>query len=243
MDASTASTDSGKTLVSGGVTYAPGHQEKAGSLSVQTFNGSQSMNKQSAGSAVPPAGTTSGICSTSSSATSVTDADSGPVFPKGLAAATVSSSVNTVIQTPLMNSQSVAAVGPAAGATVTLSKLPMQPAGSGATLNGSNDVRPAVVSGATGPTIGTLVSSSQPSTSASLGAGSPATVRLSAPQPAVTPAAVNAPRAPVTVGPAGTQPPTPQMLPPRLPQASPGQPSIHNIQLPPGEYTLVLIAS
>ncbi|XP_059186031.1 transcription initiation factor TFIID subunit 4-like [Centropristis striata] len=266
MDASTASTDSttgcdpGKTLVvSGGVTSLPNHQGKVGSYSVQTFNGSQTMNSHNSGSAAPLGGATvtSGSGNSGSTAMSVTAVDSGPVISKGLASAIMHPSSNSVIQTPLMNSQSVVAaaqsVSQAAGPTVTLVRPPMQTAGSGATLNGNNNASHAVVVNTTGHTgIGIqtpLVNNSQPSNSVTVSAGShiikaepPTTIIQSAPQPAVTPGAVSAPRIPTTVaaGPGGIRALTPQMLAPRLPQTSPGQPSIHNIQLPPG---MVLVRS
>lgn len=213
------------------------------------------MNSHNSGSAAPLGATTvsSGIGNSSSStAISVTAENSGgPVMSKGLPSATVPPSSNSVIQTPLMNSQSVVAsaqpVSQAAGPTVTLVRPPMQTAGSGATLNGNNNAGPALAAnttGQTGITIQTpLVNNSQPPNSVSVSAGShiikaepPTTIIQSAPQPAVIP---SAPRIPVTVaaGPGGIRALTPQMLAPRLPQTSPGQPSIglHNIQLPPGE--------
>lgn len=262
MDASTASTDSsaghepGKTLVvSDGVTSLPHHPGKAGSHSAQTFNGSQTMNSHGSGSAAPPGGTAvaSGAGNSSCAAVSVTAAGSGPVMSKGSAAAIMPPSSNSVIQTPLMNSQSVVAsaqpVSQTAGPTVALVRPPMQTAGSGATLNGNNNASPAVVASTTGQAgIGLktpLVNNSQPSNSVSVSAGShiikaepPTAVIQSAPQqPAVTPGAVSTPRIPVTVaaGPGGIRALTPQMLAPRLAQTSPGQPSVHNIQLPPGE--------
>lgn len=204
------------------------------------------MNSHSSGSADPPlVGTTV----TSGTVTSVTAVSSGPVLSKGLVSARMPPSSNSVIQTPLMSSQSVVSSAPgvstAAGHTVTLVRSPMQTAGSGATLNGNNNASPAMVSNTTG--IGTqspLVNSSQLSHSVSVSGGShiikaepPTTIIQSAPQQAVTPGTGSAPRTPA-VGPGGIRPLTPQMLAPRLPQNSPVQPSVHNIQLPPGELTL-----
>ncbi|XP_029288147.1 transcription initiation factor TFIID subunit 4 isoform X2 [Cottoperca gobio] len=248
MDASTASTDStaghdpGKKLVvSGGVTSLSNHQGKVGSHSVHTFNGSHTMNSHNSGSAAPLGGATSDT-------------------RINISTATMHSSSNSVIQTPLMNSQSDVAsaqsVSPATtGATVTLVRPPVQTAGSGATLNGNNNASHAAVFantlGHTG-TIGIqtpLVNNSQPSNSVSVSAGShiikaepPTTIIQSAPQPAVTPGAISAPRISTTVAasPGGIRALTPQMLAPRLHQTSPGQPSIHNIQLPPG---MVLVRS
>ncbi|XP_073324239.1 transcription initiation factor TFIID subunit 4 [Pagrus major] len=261
MDASTASTDSstghdpGKPLVvSDGVTSLPSHQGKVGSYSAQTFNGSQTMNSHNPGSAAPLGGTTvaSGV-GNSSAAVSVTAVTGGPVMSKGLAAAITPPS-NSVIQAPLMNSSVVASAQPvnqATGPAVTLIRPPMQStAGSGATFNGNNNASPAFVASTTGQTGITgqtpLVNNSQSPNSVSVSAGShiikaepPTTIIQSAPQPAVIP---SAPRVPVTVaaGPGGIRAATPQMLAPRLPQTSPGQPSVHNIQLPPG---MVLVRS
>uniref|UniRef100_A0A3B4XFB9 TATA-box binding protein associated factor 4 n=1 Tax=Seriola lalandi dorsalis TaxID=1841481 RepID=A0A3B4XFB9_SERLL len=266
MDASTASTDSspghdpGKTLVvSDGAAPLPNHLRKVGSYSVQTFNRSQTMNSHNSGSAALLGGTTvtSGTGNSSVPAVSVAAVNSGPVLSKGLASAIMPPSSNSVIQTHLMNSQSVVAsaqpVSQPTGHTVTLVRPPMQTAGLGATLNGNNNTNPAVVANTTGQSgisIQTpLVNNAQPSNSVSVSARShiikaepPTTIIQSASQPTVTPGAVSAPRTPATVaaGPGGIRALTPQMLAPRVPQTSPGQPSIHNIQLPPG---MVLVRS
>ncbi|XP_069569477.1 transcription initiation factor TFIID subunit 4-like [Brachyistius frenatus] len=251
MDASTTSTDPtaghdpDKTLVgSSGVTFLPNHRGKVGSYSVPTFNGSQTMNSYNSGSAAPLGGTTV----TSSAAVSDAAVRSGPVLSKGLTGATMPPSSNSVIQTPLVNSQStvasVQAVSQSAGSTVTLIRPPTQTGGSGTTLNGNNTVNPAVATHPTGQTGICIqaphVNNSQPSNSVSVSAGShiikaepPTTIIQPAPQPAGTPAAVSALRTPATVA-GGNRALLPQMLAPRLPQTAPGQPSIHNIQLPPG---------
>ncbi|XP_041638552.1 transcription initiation factor TFIID subunit 4 isoform X2 [Cheilinus undulatus] len=263
MDASTASTDHntghdpGKPLVvSGSVTSLPNAQGKVGLYSVQTFNGSQTMNSHNSGSAASLRGATvtggTGGSSSTVTAISATAVNSGPVMSKGLTAALMPPSSNSVIQTPLVNSQNVVAspqpVSQATGATVALVRPPMQTAGPG-TMNGNNNTSPAVVVNATGQTginIQTpLVNNSQPPNPVSVSAGShiikaepPTSIIQSAPQPAVTPETVGAPRAPATVAgaPGGIRALSPQMLAPRVPQSSPGQPSIglHNIQLPPG---------
>ncbi|XP_034724255.1 transcription initiation factor TFIID subunit 4-like isoform X2 [Etheostoma cragini] len=254
MDASTASTDSttghdpGKTLVSGAVTPLPHHQGKQASFSVQTLNGSQTINSHNSGSAAPLVGAT--VTSVPSTSISVTAVNSGPVMSKGLTSAQMHPSSNSVIQTSLMNSQSVVAsaqsVSQATGPTVTLVRPPMQTAGSGTSLNGNYNVSHPV-------DIHTpLVNNSQPSNSLSVSsshiikAEPPITIQSPPPppppQPAVTPGAVSAPRilSTVAAGPGGIRAPTPQMLAPRLPQMSSGQPSVHNIQLPPG---MVLVRS
>lgn len=209
------------------------------------------MNSHNSGSSAPLRGSAVTSCSgTNMTAVSVTAAGGEPMMSKGLSGALMPLSSNSVIQMPPVNSQSVVAspqsVSQATGATVALVRPPMQTAGSG-TVNGNNKASPAVVANATGQ-IGIniqtpLVNNSQTPNPASVTAGPhiikaepPTTIIQSAPQPAVVPGAVTAPRAPVTVA-GGIRALPPQMLAPRLPAASPGQPSIglHNIQLPPGE--------
>ena len=209
------------------------------------------MNSHNSGSAAPLEGTTvtSGTGNSSRSAIYATAVNSGPVLSKGLVSATMSPSSNSVIQTPLMNSGSVVAaaqsVSQATGPTVTLFRPPMQTSGSGATLNGTNTVSQSVAANTTDQTgIGLqtpLVNNGQPCNSGSVSAGShiikaepPTTIIQSAPQPAGNPGVDSAPRPPAMAA-GGTRALTPQMLAPRLPQTSPGQPSVHNIQLPPGE--------
>lgn len=242
MDAPPASTDSaagrdpGKTLVvSGGVTFLPNHQGKVASLSAQALNGSQTMNSHSAGSAVPHGGTTvtSGAANSSSS----------PAVSSGAGLSKGTSPSNSVIQTTVV--ASAQSVNQATGPTVTLVRPPMQTAGSVATLNGNNAASPSVA----GTPAGIGVSSGQTSSSRAVSAGShiikaepPTTIIQSTPQPVANPAAVSSPRAPTTIaaGAGAVRPLTPQMLAPRLPQSAPGQPGVHNIQLPPG---MVLVRS
>ncbi|KAM9409490.1 transcription initiation factor TFIID subunit 4 isoform 2-T3 [Pholidichthys leucotaenia] len=255
MDAPTTDTDSstghdpGKALVGGGLTFLSNHQGKVDSYPMQTFNGSQNMNSHSSGSAAPLEGAsvTSGSGNGTSSAMSVTAVSGGPVLSKGLLGATMPPSSNSVIQTPLMNSQSVVApaqpVNQATGPTVALSRPPMQTPGSAAMLNGNNSAVPAVAQSATGVQA-PLVNNGPPPSLVShvIKAEAPTTTADSTPQPAVAQNAVSAPRTPATVAasPGGMRALTPQMLAPRLPQTPPGQPSIHNIQIPPG---VVLVRS
>ncbi|KAM3622032.1 uncharacterized protein V6R79_019555 [Siganus canaliculatus] len=259
MDASTASTDSSHDpekiiIVSSSVTSLPNNQGKVISYPLQTFNGSQTMNSHSSGSSAPFGGTTlsCGAGNTDGAVVSVTAVSSGPIMSKGLSSTIMPPSSNSVIQAPLMNSQSVMAAGQpvtqAVGPTVTLTRPPVQTAALSATLNGNNIANPAVVSDTTGQTcIQTpLANNSQSLNSVSVSTGPhiikaepPATIIQSAPQPAAIP---SSPHIPGTVpsGPGGIRPMTPQMLAPRLPQTSPGQPGIHNIQIPPG---MVLVRS
>ncbi|XP_076012883.1 transcription initiation factor TFIID subunit 4 [Genypterus blacodes] len=257
MDAPTA-TDSttghnpGRTLVSADVASPSNHPGKVASFSAQTFNGSQTMNSHNAGSAIPLTGTT--VISTAVFTTAV---NSGPVLSKGLHSTIVSPSPNSVIQTHLMSSPSVVAsaqpVSQATGPTVTLARPPGQTAVSALTLNGNNNASPAVFSSTTGqPGVGIqTVFNSQPTNSVTVSAGSriikteaPTTIIQSAPQQALTPAVVSAPRTSTppmaAVGAGGIRALAPQVLAPRLPQSSPGQPSVQNFQLPPG---MVLVRS
>lgn len=184
------------------------------------------MNSHKSGSAAPLVGTTvtSGVGNSSS-----TSVNTGPVT-KALPTS------NSVIQTSPMNSQTQAG-NQAAGPTVTLVRPPMHIVA----LNGNNNGSPAVVT-STGISLQTpLVNNSSDPSSVSVSTGSTVikqepttTIIQSPPQQAVSP------RTPVSTSPGGVRTLTPQMLAPRLPQASPGQPSVHNIQLPPG---MVLVRS
>ncbi|XP_077384572.1 transcription initiation factor TFIID subunit 4 isoform X2 [Festucalex cinctus] len=174
------------------------------------------MNCHSSGSAVPPVRTTVASCNNSCLVTSVSS--SGPVLSKGSNVAIVPPLSNTIIQTPLSNSQGVIAsaptVTPTSGATVALVRPPMQTVHLGPTLNGNSDriraMAPAIKAEPHAANIQTL---SQHSVSAG---------------------------APPAAGPGGIQTLTQQIMSPRLPLTAPGQPSIHNIQLPPG---MVLVRS
>ncbi|XP_061544311.1 transcription initiation factor TFIID subunit 4 isoform X4 [Phycodurus eques] len=168
------------------------------------------MNCHNSGSAVPLVGTTVASCN-NCPVTCVSN--TAPVLSKGLPNLPTSS--NTVIQTPISNSLGVIAsaptVTPASGATVTLVRPPMQAVPLGPTLNGNNDVVRAVA-----PPIK---------------AEAPATNIQAPSQLSVSCDSAGAPR---SAGPGGMQTLTQQILSPRLPLTTTGQPSIHNIQLPPG---------
>ncbi|XP_027859158.1 transcription initiation factor TFIID subunit 4-like isoform X2 [Xiphophorus couchianus] len=261
MDASTGSTDTkrghepGNPLVVGdGISFPPNQPGKVASYSVQTFNGSQTMNSHKSGSIAPlegakaTSGTGNNNSSSSSSSTVISAAavSTGAVLSKGLTGVSLPPSSNSVIQTPLMNSDGVSAASQAAGPTVTLVRPPMQTAGSGTTLNGSSTASPAVAANATSQTgTGTQnppVNNGQPVSAGShiIKAEPPTMIIQSAPQPAAAaPSSISAPR-PLGMSAAGAPGITTQMLAPRLPQASPGQPSVHNIQIPPG---MVLVRS
>lgn len=254
MDASTGSTDTkrghepGNPLVVGdGISFPPNQPGKVASYSVQTFNGSQTMNSHNSGSIAPlegakaTSGTGNNNSSSSSTVISAAAVSTGAVLSKGLTGVSLPPSSNSVIQTPLMNSDGVSAASQAAGPTVTLVRPPMQTAGSGTTLNGSSTASPAVAANATSQTgTGTQnppVNNGQPVSAGShiIKAEPPTMIIQSAPQPAAAaPSSISAPR-PLGMSAAGAPGITTQMLAPRLPQASPGQPSVHNIQIPPGK--------
>lgn len=197
------------------------------------------MNSHSSGSAAPVEGTTVVVGNSGSTVISSPAVSGGTVLSKALPP-----SSNSVIQTPLTNTESAAAAQPASrpspGPTVTLARPPVQAAGSGATLNGNNAASPAVGAPGTGAA-SQLVNNGQPVSSASVSAGPhtikaepPTTIIQSAPQPTGT---VSAPRPPVmaSANAGGAMPSVMPMLTPRLSQPSPGQPSVHNIQIPPGK--------
>ncbi|CAL9704322.1 unnamed protein product [Knipowitschia caucasica] len=215
MDAPTSSTDSsgpepGKPLVSGGVTSLPAPQGKVDLLPVQTLNGSQSMKSHSSGSAAPLLGAAATSVSGNSGSSNGTSANSGPMLTKGL------STSNSVIQPSPINSQTQTGTQ-VPGATVTLVRPPMHTVA----LNGNNNESPSAVN-----STGSNVIKQEPTT----------TIIQSPPQQAVSP------RTPVSLSASsgGVRTLTPQMLAPRLSQPAPGQPSVHNIQLPPG---MVLVRS
>ncbi|XP_034023121.1 transcription initiation factor TFIID subunit 4-like isoform X2 [Thalassophryne amazonica] len=121
------------------------------------------------------------------------------------------------------------------------------------TFNGSPTMMNSHVSGSAAPvpspavntssqTAISMQNNSQTTNSVShiIKAEAPTTILHSAPQQPLSPHAVSAPRAPVVGGLGGIRPPTSQMLVPRLSQNTPGQPSVHNIQIPPG---MVLVRS
>ncbi|XP_061730908.1 transcription initiation factor TFIID subunit 4 [Nerophis ophidion] len=179
------------------------------------------MNCHSSGSAFPPAGTSVTSSCPATSATTVSSA--GLMLSREPSTAIMAP---TVIQTPLPHSQGViastATVTPASGATVTLVRPPpMHTAQSGPTLNGNNGENPAAV----------------------VKTARPYKIKVEPPTRALAPsqhAATPTPDAPRSAGPGGIQTLTQQTLPPRLPVTSTGQPSIQNIQLPPG---MVLVRS
>nr|XP_061779820.1 transcription initiation factor TFIID subunit 4-like [Nerophis lumbriciformis] len=187
------------------------------------------MNCHSSGSAFPPAGTSVTSSCPVTSATTVSSA--GLMVSKEPSTAIMAP---TVIQTALPHSQGViastATVTPASGATVTVVRPPpMHTAQSGPTLNGNNGENPAVVV----------------KTARQTGA-QPYRMKVEPPSSSITTKALApsqhaaTPDAPRSAGPGGIQTLTQQILSPRLPVTSTGQPSIQNIQLPPG---MVLVRS
>lgn len=226
MDAPTISTDSqpgdddrGQAPVGGGLSAPTGPSGSANPE--QTSSGSRTMNSHHSGSDAPAEG-------------SAGTSDTGhKLASKGLGGAATPPTSNSVIQTPVANSQN--AVQP----TVALARPPMQPEGSAAKLNGENNASPGAPRQAGTPVQASVAGNSQPASSVSVTAGlrvikaEPPQAIQTSPQLAVVPAA---PRNVGTVAASqgGVRALTPQVLAPRLPQTSPGQPSVHNIQIPPG---------
>lgn len=234
MDSPTVSTDSktgddhGKTLVSGGLTALTGHPGKISSYPVRSFSESQTMNSHNSGSAAPTEGSTE------------TSEAGQKLMSKGLNSVVTQPAANSVIQTPVGNSQNVAQpTSHAAGPTVTLARPPMQSERSGTKLNGNNNVSPSTSSQGVGAVQTPAVNNNLPTNAVSVSTGlhvikaePPQAIQTSS-QLAVIP---GAPRNPGTVAAVhgGVRALTPQALAPRLPLTSPGQPSVHNIQIPPG---------
>uniref|UniRef100_A0A3P9I7Q2 TAF4A RNA polymerase II, TATA box binding protein (TBP)-associated factor n=1 Tax=Oryzias latipes TaxID=8090 RepID=A0A3P9I7Q2_ORYLA len=213
------------------VTSLPNHSGKVGSNSAQTFNGSQTMNSHNSGSAAA-------VERTATSATGTpAEGSGGAVLSKGLL--TMPASSGGVIQAPLLNSDgdgvaaAAQAVSQAPGHTVTLIRQPMQTPGSSVTLNGNNSANSAAAAGSTTDqaAVGVQTNNAAPHI---IKAEPPITLLQSSPQPVLS-----APQPP-SMAAGGLRAPNPQMLAPRLPQTSTGQPSVHNIQLPPG---MVLVRS
>ncbi|XP_061584115.1 transcription initiation factor TFIID subunit 4-like [Cololabis saira] len=221
MEASPAGTDSstGKALhATDSGTFLPNnHTGRVSSHPAQTLNGSPTMNcSGSAGSADGSAVT--GVSGGGGSSAAVS-----PGLAKALPAP-------TVIQSP----ESAAAVPPPQSQpTVALTR---PPAGSGATLNGSTTASPPGQTGACAPA--RLVNHGQTRPHI-IKAEPPATILPPRAPPSGPPGAPQPPAMPAA-GAGGVRALTSQILAPRLPHTPPGQPSVHNIQLPPG---MVLVRS
>ncbi|KAK3536894.1 hypothetical protein QTP86_027089 [Hemibagrus guttatus] len=244
------------------VTTLPGHEVKLGTSTVQTLDGGDAMDPRSESTPASSGSSTDPVASATVNVT-VPVVNNGPGITKGLV--TAPSTSNTVIQASFVNAPS--AQGGTAAATIRPS---MQPATLTINGNNSNascvlTAAPSVAT-ATGTT---PLTNAQPPVSVSatpavsIKAESPQTVIQSAAHsgsPQVSPGAakgaglmhattvvrggvpVTGGGAPVAAAAAGgvrTIAPQ-QVLAPRLPQSTPGQPSIHNIQLPPG---MVLVRS
>ncbi|XP_056591149.1 transcription initiation factor TFIID subunit 4 isoform X2 [Triplophysa dalaica] len=234
------------------VTILPSHGAKIGTSAVQTLNGGNAMDPHT-GSGTPVSGGQSTSSSSSDDASaSVPVVNNGPGVSKGHVNVTVAPSPNTVIQSSYGSPQ-------CAGPSVV--RPSMQTAGTGLTINGSNNnaVSVTVANVATQPAPGittTAIPLSMNQTPASVSAipvksESPKTVSPAGmtlgPQiqsPVVATGAVlqgvarTAAPATIASSPA-IRTIAPQVLAPRLHQSSPGQ-GIQNIQLPPG---MVLVRS
>ncbi|KAF7693389.1 transcription initiation factor TFIID subunit 4 [Silurus meridionalis] len=241
------------------VTTLPGHEVKLGTSTVQTLDGGDAMDPRSEST---PASSGSASEPAASAPVNVTApvVNNGPGVVKGLASAPSTS--GTVIQTSFVSA-------PGGTATTAIIRPPMQPAtltingsnsGAGCVLTAATGV--ATTANAPLPNAQPPVSVSA-NPAVSIKAESPQTVIQSAAHtgsPQVSPGAAKgaglmhattavrggapvtgggAPVASAAAGCVRTIVPQ-QVLAPRLPQSTPGQPSIHNIQLPPG---MVLVRS
>ncbi|XP_060766139.1 transcription initiation factor TFIID subunit 4 [Neoarius graeffei] len=243
------------------VTTLPGHEVKLGTSAVQTLDGGDAMDPRSEST---PASSGSSSDPAASANVTVPVVNNGPGIAKGLVTA-APSTANTVIQASCVNVSS--APGGTGTATIRPSMQPATLTINGNNNSNPSCAPPPPPSAA--PVTGTTpLTNAQPpvnvtaSPAVPIKADSPHTVIQSAAHtgsPQVSPGAaksaglMHAVRggAPVTGGGApvvatataagGVRTIAPQqVLAPRLPQSTPGQPSIHNIQLPPG---MVLVRS
>lgn len=185
--------------------------------------------------------------------TSVPVVNNGPGVAKGHGNITVAPSPNTVIQSSYGNTPASAASS--AGPSVTVVRPSMQTAGTGLTINGSNNnttvanvATPGITTTSTTSTTTTtpLLMNQTPASVSASKSESPKTIIQSAGGMTLGPGVVKGAvlqgvartAAPATV--AASSPAiraiAPQVLAPRLPQSNPGQ-NIQNIQLPPGTVT------
>ncbi|TSY83938.1 Transcription initiation factor TFIID subunit 4 [Bagarius yarrelli] len=241
------------------VTTLPGHEVKLGTSTVQTLDGGDAMDPRSESNSAPSGSSSDPVASATVNVT-VPVANNGPGIAKGLV--TAASTSNTVIQASFVNVSSAPGITTAAirpsmqTATLTIngSNSVLTAAPSVATVTGTTNVQPPVNVGAN-PAVPikaespqTVIQSAAPTGSpqvspgASKGAGlmhattTPTAVRGGAP---VTGGGAPVAAAAAVAGGVRTIAPQ-QVLAPRLTQSTPGQPSIHNIQLPPG---MVLVRS
>ncbi|XP_016394378.1 transcription initiation factor TFIID subunit 4-like isoform X2 [Sinocyclocheilus rhinocerous] len=231
-----------------------------GTSTVQTLNGGYAMDPHTESGTPVSSGPSS---SSDDASTSVPVVNNGPGVAKRHGnSVTVAPSPNTVIQSSYGNPPAAAS---SAGSSVTVVRPSMQTAGTGLTINGSNNNNTvsATVANVATPGITTNVTTSTTTTTPLLMNQTPASASASkseATKTIIQPAGtmtlgpgvakgavlqgVARIAAPVTVAAAAGSSPAiraiaPQVLAPRLPQSTPGQ-NIHNIQLPPG---MVLVRS
>ncbi|XP_016325778.1 transcription initiation factor TFIID subunit 4-like, partial [Sinocyclocheilus anshuiensis] len=237
-----------------------------GTSTVQTLNGGNAMDPHTESGTPVSSGPSSSSSSSDDASTSVPVVNNGPGVAKGLGNVTVAPSPNTVIQSSYGNPPAAASAAFSAGPSVTVVRPSMQTAGTGLTINGSNNnntVSATVANVATPGITTTSTTTSTTTTSPLLMNQTPASVPASkseATKTIIQPAGtmtlgpvvakgavlqgVSRTAAPATVAAAAGSSPAiraiaPQVLAPRLPQSTPGQ-NIQNIQLPPG---MVLVRS
>ncbi|CAM4732294.1 unnamed protein product [Leuciscus chuanchicus] len=226
-----------------------------GTSTVQTLNGGNAMDSHTE-SGTPVSSGPSSSSPSDEASTSVPVVNNGPGVAKGHGNITVAPSPNTVIQSSYGNPPASAASS--AGPSVTVVRPSMQTAGTGLTINGSNNnttvanvATPGITTTSTTSTTTTtpLLMNQTPASVSASKSESPKTIIQSAGGMTLGPGVVKGAvlqgvartAAPATV--AASSPAiraiAPQVLAPRLPQSNPGQ-NIQNIQLPPG---MVLVRS
>ncbi|XP_067287530.1 transcription initiation factor TFIID subunit 4 isoform X2 [Pseudorasbora parva] len=233
-----------------------------GTSTVQTLNGGNAMDSHTESGTPVSSGPSSSSSPPDEASTSVPVVNNGPGVAKGHGNVTVAPSPNTVIQSSYVNPPASAASN--AGPSVTVVRPSMQTAGTGLTINGSNNntTVSATVANVATPGITTSTTTTSTTTTPLLMNQTPASVSASKSEspktiiqsaggmtlgPGVAKGAVlqgvARTAAPATVTAAASSPAiraiAPQVLAPRLPQSNPGQ-NIQNIQLPPG---MVLVRS
>ncbi|XP_067244343.1 transcription initiation factor TFIID subunit 4 isoform X1 [Chanodichthys erythropterus] len=232
-----------------------------GTSTVQTLNGGNAMDSHTESGTSVSSGPSS---SSDEASTSVPVVNNGPGVAKGHGNVTVTPNPNTVIQSSYGNPPASAASS--AGPSVTVVRPSMQTAGTGLTINGSNNnttvsatvanvATPGITTTSTTTTTCTttttpLLMNQTPASVSASKSESPKTIIQSAGGMTLGPGVakgavlqgVARTAAPATVA-AASSPAiraiAPQVLAPRLPQSNPGQ-NIQNIQLPPG---MVLVRS
>lgn len=218
--------------VSGVITGVPDHgtgTRKTGAAGVQTLNGrSVVINSHNSGSVAAL------VSSASSTVPAVTIVYNGPgSVVKGNVI--LPSTSSTVIQTSLMDNAVTSTVISSQPSvlnsvpTVTLVRPPMQTPGAVTSLSGSNTFLTSSVNVAHPACSGAQINKSE----------SPKTTIQKTAQVTGTATALEKSPSTIAISPGGIRAIAPQVLAPRLPQPQQNAPNIQNIQLPPGNFSIL----